>query len=481
MRRLADAAVGGARVVIELVVRRFRCQNPVCAAVTFVEQVSGLTTAHARRTPLLRRLLTSIALSVAARPGARLAGSLGVDVAKDTLLRLTRALPEPSAIRVRVLGVDDFALLKGGRYATILVDLERREPIDVLPGREAEPLAAWLREHPEVEIICRDRARAYAEGSSTGAPQAVQVADAWHLWHNLAEAVEKTVTTHYPCVRRAYDTAAQALSDSHEPTPTLFPGTECDANGRERRIVPQIRERYEAVQRLVARGRSLKGISRDLQLDYYTVRRHARAATVDELLVKVINRSTLLDDYKPHLHQRWNEGCRNASRLHREIQALGYPGGRDGVARYTRLLKSATIVPPAPRPTPRPRRILKWITTRPELLQPEEAFDLKEIHGACPELEAATRHVRGFADMMTNLRGHELPDWIAGVLGDDLPSIRAFAQGLQYDEEAVIAGLSTTWSSGQVEGQVTRVKLIKRQGYGRAKLDLLRKRILLMT
>ncbi|MGW3108451.1 ISL3 family transposase [Streptomyces sp. NPDC001100] len=205
VRRLVDVTVSGASVVIELLVRRFKCLNPTCRAVTFAEQVAGLTSPHARYTPLVRKQLTSIALALAGRAGARLAAALGLRVAKDTLLRLVRAVPEVPVGQIRVLGVDDFALRKGDSYATILVDLERRCPVDVLPGRDAEPLADWLKDHPELEIICRDRAGAYAEGARRGAPQAQQVTDAWHLWHNLGEAVEKAVSAHHACVRTAFE------------------------------------------------------------------------------------------------------------------------------------------------------------------------------------------------------------------------------------------------------------------------------------
>ncbi|MEV5282962.1 ISL3 family transposase [Streptomyces sp. NPDC052811] len=473
-RRLGDAPLGGLPVVIVVLMRRFKCLAAECSAVTFAEQIPGLTRPHARHTPVLRDLLGRVAQALAGRPGARLARRLGMTAAKDTLLRLLRTTAPTEPGPVRVLGIDDFALLKGHTYATLLVDLEARRPIDVLPGREAAPVARWLADHPEVQIICRDRASAYAEAARTAAPQAVQVADAWHLWNNLAKAVEKTVTGHYDCLR----TAHQAAHPPGEPQLPAEPDGMLDVRGRPRRIVATIRERHRAVQELLAQGRSLRGISRDLDLDYYSVRRYARTADVGELLVKVTQRRTLLDDYKPYIYQRFVQGCRNASQLHREVRDQGFPGDRSVVNSYVRLLKQGTITAPPPPALPKPRRALRWIMSRPEHLRPDEAVGLKEVRAACLELDAAVNHVRAFGSLMHEHRGDDLDEWIAQVRKNDLPALRQFAEGLLHDRDAVVAGLSSTWSSGQVEGQVTRV-VLKRAGYGRASLDLLRTRILL--
>jgi hypothetical protein len=286
-RKLADAAVAGRRVEIRLLVRRFFCDGQGCGVRTFAEQVAGLTARYARRTVLLRGMLESIGLAVAGRAGARLATALGLAATRSMLLRLIRALPDPEIRTVTVLGVDDFALRRGHVYGTVLVDIDTRRPIDLLADREADTFAAWLGEHPGAEVICRDRAGAYAEGARTGAPEAIQVADRWHLWHNLAEHVEKTVAAHHGCLCQP-DTIAAEVGIEPGTADDLVERAEAAQVQRKENsaLVTRTKARYQAVQALKADGKGIKTIVRELGLAKETVRRFYRADNVEDLLAK---------------------------------------------------------------------------------------------------------------------------------------------------------------------------------------------------
>jgi transposase len=472
-RRLADATIGGRRVVLRLRVRRFFCDHHRCQARTFAEQILGLTSKYARRSPLLRKLLEVIGLALAGRGGARLAQTLGVKTSRSTLLRLLRALPDPEPTEVRVLGVDDFALRRGHVYGTVLVDMATHRPVDLLADRESATFAAWLQAHPGTEVICRDRAGAYAEAARQAAPEAVQVADRWHLWHNLAQHVERTVAAHHRCLTEP--------AGPEPPAPDLERVAADVATTRteNRAIVLRTRQRYEAVQALVAQGKGIKPIMRELGLAKPTVRRFVRARSVEELLATPrTGRPSILDPFRPYLHQRWREGATNASDLFRELRQQGYAGSLGTVIAYLRPFRRLGPPPTTP-PPPKVRDISGWLLRHPDSLDADEQLKRKQVLASCPHLEALASQVTAFAELMGARHGDRLDAWIAQVEGDELPQLRSFATGLKRDLAAVVNGFSLPYSSGAVEGTVNRIKMLKRQMYGRANLDLLRKRVLL--
>jgi len=485
-RQLADIPLGGRRVRVVVCVRRFKCVNPECSQSTFSEQIEGLTTPFARRTPPLTQALVRVALALAGRPGARLAARLAMPCCRDVLIGLIRAQPLPAPGRIEVLGVDDFAVRRRRSYNTILINMDNHRPVDVLPDREAGTLAAWLREHPEIRTVCRDRAGAYAEGIRSGAPQAMQVADRFHLWKNLCEAVDKTVSAHHPCLRKA--AAAQSIPGEPEPsTPAPAPAAEPQ---RSYRLAERTRERYTAVQQCLARGLSRSAISRELNLDRQTVRRFANATSVEELLGRAEHRPTKLDPYIDLVNQRWNEGVTNAQTITCELRTLGFTGDVQTVRRYLKPFRmpGTSRCHPDPhrrKPTPtaaavpKPRTISRALLTHPDRLTEQDALIVKNATTECAHLEHLQQHVRTFAKIMTQRRGLELPAWLDAVEADNLPELHSLAIGMRRDLTAIINGLTTEHSSGAVDGNVTRVKRLKRDGYGRANFDLLRAQILL--
>lgn len=330
-------------VRLTLTVRRFCCDNQACPRRTFAEGFGCALLPWARRTADARALLLDLAESAGGEAGARLARAAGLPVSPDTLLRLLyRSVVKPAATP-RVLGVDDLALRRRHSYATILIDLETHRPIDLLKGRDAETLAAWLRQHPGIEIIVRDRAEAYAEGARQGAPDAIQVADHFHLLQNASNALDELLKTR----RRIAVTITEPAPSPDDARP-LTPRQQQAADRRAARIA-----RWEEVRRRHAAGESVRTIAITMGLNRRTVARmaaeelppqnhiiHPRPAGLS---------SPSLQPHMTYLQDRWQAGCFNISQLFREITKQGYQGSRS-------LLYQALQAWRASRPTPKERK-----------------------------------------------------------------------------------------------------------------------------
>lgn len=322
-------------------------------------------------------------------------------------------------------------------------------------------------------MICRDRAGSYAEGARDGAPDAVQVADRWHLWRNLAEHTARAVARHRACLK-------QIAAAADQPPPPSQPLASTEAiPAAESRLESRMRDQHAAVQALAARGLGLRAIARELGVDRKTARRFAHAATSDQAVARAISRPTVLDHYQPHLHRRWTEGCHDAAVLHAEITALGYRGSLRTVYRYLQPLRAGTD-PAALAPLVlKAGEVTSWLLRRAEDLTHRQQHLLTELRSHCGQLDRLADHVTSFAKMMTSRTGEQdLAGWLEQVDADDQPELHTFATGIRQDLAAVTAGLTLPYSSGPVEGNVNRVKAIKRQMYGRASLDLLRKRVI---
>jgi transposase len=334
-------------------------------------------------------------------------------------------------------------------------------------------------------VVCRDRSGAYAQAAATAAPEAIQVADRFHPWKNLCEAVGKTVNAHHRCLRDA----PPGPPAEPDPEPAPEPQVPITAPMRSRRLVTRTRERFELVHTRLEAGCSLSAISREPKLDRHTVRRFANAACVEELLVTSENRPSILDGYTDAAGQLWNSGLDDAAQITARIRELGYTGAARTVQRYLAALRTpgASRNHPGPShrrapstpPTPKPSKISRWLLSNPEHLDADESDQLATLLPRCRHLDRLSAHVRTFAAIMTGPRGSEITAWITAAEAEDLPHLASFATGLRRDLDAVINGLSLPYSSGAVEGNVNRIKTLKPGMYGRASFDLLRARVLL--
>jgi transposase len=511
-RRLADLPCQKRPVHVCLEVRRFRCATSGCPRATFAERFPTLTQAYARRTLRQAEFLTEIAFAQGGKAGAKLAKRLAMPTSRDTLLRLIRSSETPQRQTPHVLGLDDFAWKKGDRYGTLLVDLEARCPVDLLPDREAASVARWLREHPGVKLISRDRAGMYAEGAKRGAPRAKQIADRYHLLVNLRDTLKDALARYQDTLPVVEEHGTPAGSSSQEPvqlspvTPVPLqapPQPEVGEVGAVEAVTPKLSAaqrrrqisranryaRYQQIQALSRTGLSQRAIARHLHLSRGCVHRYVTAKQFPERALPG-NRGSQLDPYLPYLRQRWEGGCHNGRQLADEIAAQGFRGSASLVRQ---LIGGWRASLPAPEPgvrgpkrrtaPPASRRVSArqaswWFVIPPEQLTDAQRVLLERICQTNADLRELYQFGQQFALLVKQRQGRRLDGWLRRVGQSHVTDLHGFASGIKRDYAAVKMALSVAWSQGQVEGQITRLKLLKRQMYGRARFELLRTRVL---
>jgi transposase len=426
---------------------------------------------------------------------------MGLEASPQTLLRLVRQQEERQIPTPRVLGVDDFCFCRRRSYGAILIDLEQHLPIDLLPDREAETFKKWLLAHPGVEIISRDRGGAFAEGARQGAPKARQVADRWHLLKNLSETMQSFFLSKQSLLKSLIQQSAAEAPPEAKP-PELAPwhtGMTKRQEEKSQRLHQQRVELYHQIQDLAAKKIDVANIARKLGVSRQTVYTYLQMRQPPERTRIHQGGKRLIDSYKEYLVGRWNEGCRSAQQMYREIKEQGYTGSSTAVGRFVAPLRAhkgkarsfksvepelATMVNAEEVKKKRPPTALQiahWMTFKEEQRLEWQQSYLTQLCENDSQIAQTYELIQEFTCMLREREGERLDEWLERVEKQGVVELQSFAQGLKKDYEAVKAGLTLSWSNGQTEGQVHRLKLIKRQMYGRGSFTLLRKRVLHRT
>jgi transposase len=459
-RRLLDLPSHGRAVQMRVTVRRFRCAEPGCQRRIFAERLGeAIAGRRARRTSRLELIVCHLGIALGGRPAAALARRLMLPVSRDTLLRVVRGQVVQDRSPVHVVGIDDWAWKRGQRYGSIICDLERRRIVDLLPDREPVTIEGWLARHPEVRVISRDRGGGYGQAATRAAPQAVQVADRWHLMENASAALLEAV-------RRSMRPVRTALGSTVIDPALLTHAERLQHEGYLRR-----EEAYGVIRTLAQAGTPIKEIVRLTGRSRKLVREIVRGGGGDVFRC----RSNSLEPHLAWLDAEWAAGCRNGAELWRRLQGSGFRGSLRVVAEWAARRRRAEGVGSERLRRPPPARVLsRLLLSERDRLTKDEAITLARIERGVPALMSARDLVERFHRMVRDRDRAVLP----ALIGDLVASILAsFGKGIAADRAAVTAALVEPWSNGQTEGQITKLKLVKRQMYGRAKLDLLRARL----
>lgn len=493
-RTLQDLPCAGFALRLQLGVRKFFCRTPGCKRRIFSERLPQVAAPWARRTHRLVQHLIAIAVALGGRAGSHLGHRLGYPIPDSSLLALLATVSLPAIAPLTMLGVDDFAFAKRQSYGTILVDLERQRPLALLKDREANTLAQWLEQHHGIEVLSRDRSATYRSGMDQGAPHALQVADRFHLLQNLTQALEQALGNQ-AAVLKAVDTAQRLADAPAGASVMLAPATPAqpDAQHRAEQKRAQRLKAYKQIWQLHTKGWSTRAIAQQVRLSSRTVQRYLSLSSFPERQGRSDRGRSLLNPYKSYLLEQYNQGRRQVKVLFGELQKQGYSGGYMTVSRYVRQLAQAqgvtlrqypsrrlTSVVDSLRPPLTPRRAAFLVLRRVQTLKPDEVQLVQRL-AEQPELTLTIRLGQDFAQLVRQRQFEQLDPWLERAEQSNLAPLIRFACSLRADYDAVRAGVTLPTSNGQVEGQINRLKMLKRQMYGRAGIALLERRFLLAS
>ncbi|KAB2707518.1 ISL3 family transposase [Brucella intermedia] len=459
-RMIADLPCAGRRIELHLSVRRFVCSAVHCRRKIFAERfLDDVIRPMARRTARLDCLVRHLALALGGRPAARFADRLGLPVSNDTLLRTVRRYDRPPSTPPTVIGIDDWAWRRNHRYGTIICDLERRKTIALLPDREPSTAKAWLVEQPQIKTVARDRGGAYARAAAQALPQAEQFADRWHLMENASHAFLDAVRKSMRQVRIAVGTATVNSK-------LLTAAERLQYDGYLRR-----EETNSVIRGLVGEGLSIKAIVRRTGHSRKLVRSIVRGQRTDIFRV----RQTSLEPHLPWLEAQWDAGSRNGAELWRQLRLAGFGGGLRVVTEWATRRRRAEKAENGLGHAPAARTIVRLMTLERNNLTKAQTMTVAAIEEQLPDLVEARDVVESFHEMLRRKSKDDLDTWIDRAAAS---LVAPFGNGIIRDRAAVQNAITSQWSNGQTEGQITKLKLIKRQMYGRGKLDLLEARVI---
>lgn len=485
-RKPLELPCAGKTVRLLLSVKKFFCRVATCSRKIFTERLPELIEPSSRLTTRLRTIVQAICAAFNAKGGARLGEQLGISLSRRTFLHSLLLLPTPSVGQVKAVGIDDFAWKRGKRYGTVIIDLQTHDMLDLLPDREAETVKQWLLAHPEIEIVSRDRAGAYADAAAQGAPQALQIADRWHVCKNLGDAVQDYLIRQKiqmpPPPLQNITTQEVASVCAPPPPPNPGPCRYASQAKRERKqaVVDQAKHLHE-------QGHSAREIAALLHLARTTVRKYLRMVGPVQPTSRQ-RRLSQLDPFYDYLTTRWNEDCANAHQLFLELREKGYRGGETTVRSFvSRLRKGLPGMARPPKqaqggagsvPISSPRELRWLLSKREEELTLEEKDDLTRLLESSQEVKLVHQLLQDFLQMLRERRPEHLNGWMKEARESGIKELGSFVVGIERDYDAVRAGLTFAWSQGPVEGTVNKIKTHKRLMYGRASFTLLRQKLL---